>query len=193
MPADAIALAAFGTDIEAGWSWPGGPGSVLTANGKPIYCARVGANPNAPAVIPDTTLSLFLQTGRALGGSGSIQNPFRWKPGGMFHLGQTGGANSLMSCASLPAIRGIMSAPETLVLTCDSVQGYVDPLLYQFVGFPNPNGTIQTVAGAFAIILQGSPSFRTGGRGRYACASMMLTPTQIPAQLTRRRIAKSRR
>jgi hypothetical protein len=175
---DGIAFGAFGTDSEARWRWPGGVGSVLQAVGKPVYCARVGPIPAAPA-IPGALL-LFLKTGKAVGGAATPGNPFRWKPGGLLHLSQAGGANNLMNCPSLPEIRGVVSPARTLVLTCHGVQGYVDPLLYTFLGFADPNNTIQTVAGAFSVILQGAPTFASGGRGRYACASVMLTPAALP-------------
>lgn len=152
------------------WSWPGGVGSQL-------FVASSSTQINGlPAVFPIGILS-----GPAIGGSGSLFDPFTWAAGGaiVFAPGLCGG-NDCFS-GTFTALQAGFNGFGGMTFVGSFLSGTVDPLLLAALGLP-PTPT--TFTGLIHIDVSPTPaSFAEGGRGVVGSGDLHITPIPEPGTL----------
>ncbi|MBZ5648400.1 MAG: PEP-CTERM sorting domain-containing protein [Acidobacteriia bacterium] len=149
------------------WAWAGGVGSTLNAASTTV---QVNGN--------FLFLPLSLTSGGAIGGDGSVGNPFTWGTGGNITIDGCGG----------PCFSGIFLTAQLgfnggggMTFVGNFISGSVDPLLLAFLGLP----VSQTgFSGLIHMDINPAPvSFAAGGQGVVGSGDIHLEPVPEPGTL----------
>jgi hypothetical protein len=148
------------------WSWAGGVGSQLIANSNTVLV-------NGNFLIN----AIAITSGGAIGGNGSVANPFTWGAGGNITIAGCGG----------PCFAGTFTTAQLgfnggggMTFVGNFIAGTVNPLLLTFLGLP-PG---QNYTGLMHMDINPAPvSFAKGGHGHVGSGDIHLQPVPEPGTL----------
>lgn len=149
------------------WSWAGGVGSQLIANSNTVLV-------NGNFLIN----AIAITSGGAIGGNGSVANPFTWGAGGGISISGCGG----------PCFSGTFTSAQLgfnggggMTFVGNFIVGTVDPLLLAFLGLP---ANVTDFSGLMHMDINPAPvSFANGGQGFVGSGDIHLQPVPEPGTL----------
>lgn len=131
------------------WAWPGGVGSVLSATS---FSVKIN---NTFGALPIAILS-----GPAIGGAGTLFNPYTWGAGGIMVVGGCGGP---CFAGTFTGLQAAYTGFGGMTFVGSYVAGTVDPILLAFLGL-NPNVT--SFSGLIHFDVSPAPASFALGSGR---------------------------
>lgn len=160
----------FGSGIGS-WAWPGGVGSQLVAAD---YTVTVNGFPAA--------FDITIFSGPAIGGAGTLLNPFTWGAGGSIVVGDNlCGGNDCFSGTFTNLQAAFLGGGNAMSFFGNFVSGYVDPILLAALGISDPT-TLFT--GLLHMDVNPAPaSFEAGGRGSIGSGDLYINQVPEPGTL----------